>query len=130
HERALSRKMLAIGPNGAHQVRKAWALTAPSRPKAPAVFLGLLEPQFQPMTLRPNLRPAADRFIEQHPHRPVVVRDNDVDVAVVVDVAKRRAAANLRSLQRRAALRGHVPEAAVRLMVQPLVALVERQRLA
>ena len=36
-------------------------------------------------------------LIQQQPDGPVVVRDEDVDVAVVVDVAERRAAADVRA---------------------------------
>ena len=45
---------------------------------------------------------AAADVVDQQPRRAVVVADQHVDVAVVVDVAERRAAADLRQLEHRA----------------------------
>src|ERR671910_97793 len=45
----------------------------------------------------PNTEPmrASRRLVDEEPRRPVDVADDDVDIAVVVDVAERRAAADL-----------------------------------
>ena len=56
------------------------------------------EPQAEPV------RAAAD-VVDQQTRRAVVVADHHVDVAVVVDIAERRAAADLRELERGAASR-------------------------
>jgi hypothetical protein len=55
---------------------------------------------------------AGSGLVEQQPRRPAVVRDEHVDVAVIVDVAERGAAADLRELQRGASLAGHVAKPA------------------
>ena len=83
---------------------------------------------------QPHLQPvrSARRLVEQQPHRTAVVGDDDVDVAVVVEVAERGAAADLiaregRPRRRRADVRrsGRAPRVVEQLVLHP-----ERRRLA
>src|SRR5437879_24288 len=65
--------------------------------------------------------------VDEQPNRSAVVADDDVGVAVVVDVAKRRAAADVGQRERRARLTGDVLEAAVAGVAEQLLALTVRK---
>src|SRR5438045_7805445 len=61
----------------------------------PEPVAGLVEADLQPVV-------PGDSLVEQQPHRTVVVGDDDVHVAVVVDIAECGAAADLRAREGRA----------------------------
>ena len=65
----------------------------------------------------------ADR-VDQQCRRPMHVADDDVDVAVVVDVAERRAAADRGLTEDRAALRADVFEPPVPEIAEQQISLV------
>src|SRR5256885_4308291 len=67
--------------------------------------------------------------VEEQLRRPVVVRDDDVGVAVVVDVSEGRAAADRGAPEHRAGARWHVIEASVREVSKQLLRLVQRKRI-
>src|SRR5262245_41618074 len=69
-------------------------------------------------------------LVDEQPRRTVVVDDNDVGVAVVVDVAERRTAADLGERERRARLVADVFEPAETGVVKQLPALAEGKRVA
>ena len=81
------------------------------------------QPQADPV------RAAAD-VVDEQPRRTIVVAHHDVHVAVVVDVAERRAAADLRELKHRAGPRGGVLELPVAKIVKQLFPLMQRKRVA
>ena len=78
------------------------------------------EPQTDPVV-------AAADVVDQQPGLAVVVGHQDVHVAVVVDVAERRAAADLRQLKRGAAARGDVLESPVAQIAEQQLSLVQRK---
>ena len=69
-------------------------------------------------------------LVQQQPHGAAVGRDDDVDVAVVVDVAERGASADLGALEGRPAVAARIDEAPVAGIVEQLVLHLERVRLA
>ncbi len=81
----------------------------------------------QPDPVRPRPASLAER-VHQQLRRTGVVGDEHVFVAVVVDVAKRRAASHLRLQEDRTRLRGDVLEAAVAQVAEQQLALVHRKR--
>src|SRR5215813_4652372 len=82
------RQIAAVGPDAAPQRRVTRALDADPAADAEAIARLLIEPNLQPVTAGANL-------IEKQPDRSVVGGEDDIDVAVVVDVAERRAATHL-----------------------------------
>ncbi len=68
--------------------------------------------------------------VDQQPQRPVVVGDDDVGVAVVVEVAEGRAPTDLRQPECGARRRRHVLEAAVPKVAKQLLALMQWKRIA
>ena len=74
--------------------------------------------------------PALADLIEQHANRTARGADDEVDVAVVVDVAERRAAAHVRTGERRTGSLGRVLEPPVPQVEKQLFALLQRERLA
>ena len=73
---------------------------------------------------------ALPHLVDQQPGRTVVVRHQHVDVAVVVDVAERRPAADLGQGERGAGPAGEVLEAPSPEVAEQLVALMQRERIA
>ena len=69
-------------------------------------------------------------FVDQHARTAVVVDDDDVRIAVIVDVAKGRAAPNLRQTNCCPGLRGNVFEVAVVDVVKELLRLMEWKPIA
>src|SRR5206468_3652856 len=78
-----------------------------------------------------NLQPVIPtaRLIQKQSHRPVVVRDHDVDSAVVVDVAERGAASDFGAGERGSCGRAHLLEPAGTGVMKELVFHPERRGL-
>ena len=72
---------------------------------------------------------ASRRLVDEQPRRPVDVADDDVDVAVVVDVAERGAAADLGEGEGGARLARDVLEPAVAEIAEQELALIVGKRL-
>ena len=94
HAVVAGREIAAVGPHPAPDRRLSRTLDADERTEREAVRQWLLQPDLEPVI-------ALDPLIQQQPCGPAVVRDDDVDVAVVVDVAEGRPAADFRFRQRR-----------------------------
>jgi hypothetical protein len=69
----------------------------------------------------------AGRLVDQQPDRTVVIRDDDVRIAIVVDVAEGRAAPDFRQPKDSAAAIGDVLEPAVAEIPEQLLPLVQRE---
>ena len=65
--------------------------------------------------------------VDEQTERPGSVGDEHVDVAVVIDVAERRAAAHLGQREYRSGPVGHILEPAVAPVAEHLIALVQRE---
>src|SRR5262249_60951548 len=87
----------AVGAHAAPERGLAAPLDADPRADAESIPWPPVEPNLEPVILIADL-------VEQEPDRPAVIGENDVDVAVVVDVAERGAAADLRTREGRTGL--------------------------
>ena len=67
-------------------------------------------------------------LVDEKADGPVRVGDDDVGIAVVVDIAKRRAAADLRRLECRTGAIGDVFERATSQILKQLIRLLKRER--
>src|SRR5439155_9686521 len=79
----------------------------------------LIYANFKPMTRGSGSGARGSGLIQQKSHGAVVVRDDDVNVTVVVDVAERCAAADLRARERR-------PAGSARLLEAPGTGIVKQ----
>ena len=97
HARVAGREIAAVGPHAAPERRLPGALDADPARRTRSGSPGPARSRTCSQWF------AGCRLVEQQPHGPAVVRDDDVGVAVVVDVAERRAAADLRAREGRPA---------------------------
>ena len=81
-------KIAAVGLDAAPEGRPSRSLHPDPRSEPEAVAGWLLEPDLEPVVARP-------RLVQQEPDGAVVVRDDDVGVAVVVDVSECGAAGHI-----------------------------------
>ena len=93
--RVAGRQIAAVGPNPAPDGRRPARSTPIQAPNPKRLPCACCRRTCSQWFFVPSL-------IEEQPHRPVVVGHHDVDVAVVVDVAERSAAADLGASERRA----------------------------
>src|SRR5918996_3358171 len=73
--------------------------------------------------------PLLSDVVDQEPQRTAGMADDDVDVAVVIDIAERRTATDLRDLECRARSRADVLETAAAGVAEQLFALPQGKRL-
>ena len=94
HARVAGREIAAVGPDSPPERRAPGAFDPHHRPKREAVPWALGQLHCQPVVRRRGA-------VHQQAHRPAVVRDDDVDVAVVVDIAEGGGAADIGASERR-----------------------------